>query len=54
MDVDHRYEILLEPHAPHRPIQSPIWDKHSCAAEQYPYGQRMYVLHFDLASEFLG
>jgi hypothetical protein len=41
--VVHRYEVLLEPHAPHCPVQPPRRRERSLTAKQYTYRQRAYV-----------
>src|SRR5216684_5816073 len=42
-DVVHRYEVLLEPHTPHCPVQPPGWGKWSFTAKRDSYRQRAYV-----------
>ena len=41
--VEHRYGVLLEPHAPHFPLQPPIWGGRSLTAKWRTYRQRAYV-----------
>jgi hypothetical protein len=43
MGRGYRYEVLLEPHAPHSPVQPPRWGKWPLIAERDPYCQRAYV-----------
>jgi hypothetical protein len=41
--VVHRYEVLLEPHKPHFPVQPPRRRERPLPAKQYTYRQRAYV-----------